>query len=566
MSETTSHDSVGATAGTDYDAIIVGAGFSGLYELHRLRDELGLSVKVIEKADDVGGTWYWNRYPGARCDSESHIYCYSFDEDILQNWEWSERYPEQPEVLEYLRFAADELDLRRNIEFETEVTSAAFDEDSGTWRISTDDGETVSSQFFVTAVGCLSEPYIPDFEGIESFEGFWTHTGKWPHEPVDFEGKRVAVIGTGATGIQVIPEVAKSDPEHLTVFQRTPNYAVPARNRPLDDDDWELIQSNYDEILQRAHDSGFGFPFEVGQETAADMTMEEVEEALEPRWQEGGFRFLLAFEDLLVNEETNEKVSEFLRGKIRETVDDPELAEKLAPKDHYYATKRPPLHTDYYETYNRDNVSLVDVTENPIERITPDGVQTADGHHDFDMIIYATGFDAMTGTLLQMDIEGRDGLTLEEKWEDGPQTYLGLTLHGFPNMFTITGPQSPSVLSNMPVSIEHHVEWVSDTIEHLVDNDIQLIEPTKAAEEAWTAHNRQVAESTLYTTVDSWYMNENIPDKPTVFTPYPGGVDLYHDTILEVAEKGYEGFELTESVQQLGQEGEQPQLSVMKGD
>jgi cyclohexanone monooxygenase len=566
MSETTSHDSVGATAGTDYDAIIVGAGFSGLYELHRLRDELGLSVKVIEKADDVGGTWYWNRYPGARCDSESHIYCYSFDEDILQNWEWSERYPEQPEVLEYLRFAADELDLRRNIEFETEVTSAAFDEDSGTWRISTDDGETVSSKFFVTAVGCLSEPYIPDFEGIESFDGFWTHTGKWPHEPVDFEGKRVAVIGTGATGIQVIPEVAKSDPEHLTVFQRTPNYAVPARNRPLDDDDWELIQSNYDEILQRAHDSGFGFPFEVGQETAADMTMEEVEEALEPRWQEGGFRFLLAFEDLLVNEETNEKVSEFLRGKICETVDDPELAEKLAPKDHYYATKRPPLHTDYYETYNRDNVSLVDVTENPIERITPDGVQTADGHHDFDMIIYATGFDAMTGTLLQMDIEGRDGLTLEEKWEDGPQTYLGLTLHGFPNMFTITGPQSPSVLSNMPVSIEHHVEWVSDTIEHLVDNDIQLIEPTKAAEEAWTTHNRQVAESTLYTTVDSWYMNENIPDKPTVFTPYPGGVDLYHDTILEVAEKGYEGFELTESVKELGREGEQPQLSVMKGD
>jgi cation diffusion facilitator CzcD-associated flavoprotein CzcO len=275
---------------------------------------------------------------------------------------------------------------------------------------------------------------------------------------------------------------------------------------------------------------------------------------------------MLAFEDLVFNPETNEKVSQFIRDKVRETVDDPELAEKLVPKDHYYATKRPPLHTDYYETYNRDNVSLVDVTENPIERITPDGVQTADGHHDFDMIIYATGFDAMTGTLLQMDIEGRDGLTLEEKWEDGPQTYLGLTLHGFPNMFTITGPQSPSVLSNMPVSIEHHVEWVSDTIEHLVDNDIQLIEPTKAAEEAWTTHNRQVAESTLYTTVDSWYMNENIPDKPTVFTPYPGGVDLYHDTILEVAEKGYEGFELTESVKELGREGEQPQLSVMKGD
>ncbi len=566
MSETDTHSSTETAENTDYDAVIVGAGFSGLYELHRLRDELGLSVKVIEKADDVGGTWYWNRYPGARCDSESHIYCYSFNEGILEQWEWSERYPEQPEVLEYLRFVADELDLRRNIEFETKVTSAAFDESSGQWEVSTGDGETVTSQFFITAVGCLSKPYIPDFDGIESFEGFWTHTGRWPHEPVDFEDKDVAVIGTGATGIQIVPEIAKSDPEHLTVFQRTPNFAVPARNRTLEDDDWDLIQSNYREILDQAHDSGFGMPFSPNRETAEDLTMEEVEEILEPRWQEGGFRFLVAFEDLLQNRETNEKVSEFLRGKIRESIEDPELAEKLVPDGHYYATKRPPLHTDYYETYNRDNVSLVDVTENPIERITPDGIQTADGHHDFDMIIYATGFDAMTGTLLQMDIRGRDGLTLDKKWEHGPQTYLGLTLHGFPNMFTITGPQSPSVLSNMPVSIEHHVEWVSDAIEYLVDNDIQLIEPTKTAEEAWTTHNRQVAESTLYTTVDSWYMNENIPDKPTVFTPYPGGVDLYHDIILEAAEKDYEGFDLTASVEDLGRKGDQPQLSVMEGD
>jgi cation diffusion facilitator CzcD-associated flavoprotein CzcO len=566
MSDTISHGSAEAAKETDYDAVIVGAGFSGLYELHRLRDELGLSVKVIEKAGDVGGTWYWNRYPGARCDSESHIYCYSFNDDILEKWEWSERYPEQPEVLEYLRFVADELDLRSNIDFGTEVTSATFDEDSSNWRISTDDSETITSQFFITAVGCLSEPYIPDFDGIESFEGFWTHTGKWPHDPVDFEDNRVAVVGTGATGIQIIPEISKSDPEHLTVFQRTPNYAVPARNRSLDDEDWGLIQENYHEILERAHDSGFGMPFEVGQKTAENLTMKEIEEVLEPRWQEGGFRFLLAFEDLLINKETNEKVSEYLRNKIQESVDDPEIAEKLVPKDHYYATKRPPLHTDYYETYNRDDVSLVDVTENPIERITPSGIQTDNGHHDFDMIIYATGFDAMTGTLLQIDIQGRDGLTLEEKWEDGPQTYLGLSIHGFPNMFTITGPQSPSVLSNMPVSIEHHVDWVANTIEYLTENDIRLIEPTKEAEEAWTTHNRQVAESTLYTTVDSWYMNENIPEKPTVFTPYPGGVDLYHDTILEVAEKEYEGFELTESVQELGREGTKPQLSVMEGD
>ena len=549
---------------TDYDAVVVGAGFSGLYLLHRMRDEMGLSVKVIEKADDVGGTWYWNRYPGARCDSESHIYCYSFNDEILNEWQWSQRYPEQPEVLEYLRFVTDHLDLREDIDFETEVTSATFDEGSGTWEIETDDGSCVKSQFFVTAVGCLSEPYIPEFEGIGSFDGESYHTAEWPHDPVDFTEKHVGIIGTGATGIQVIPEVAK-EAGHLTVFQRTPNYAVPARNRPLDDDDWEEIQRNYDEILEEAHSSAGGFPFKSARETAADLSMEELEEFLEPRWKEGGFRFRTAFEDLVTNPESNEKVSEYLRNRIRETVDDPDLAEKLAPTDHYYGTKRPPLHTDYYETFNRDNVSLVDVRKAPIDRITPDGIQTVDAHYDLDMIIFATGFDAMTGTLLAMDIRGRDGLTLEEKWEDGPKTYLGLAVHGFPNMFTITGPQSPSVLSNMPVSIEHHVEWVTDTIEHLVNQGIQLIEPTEKAEGFWTEHNRLVAEQTLYTTADSWYMNENIPEKPTVFTPYVGGLDTYHDTIAEVAEEGYEGFELAESVRDLDQTGADPQLSVIEG-
>jgi len=566
MSENTTHISDNSGAETDYDAVIVGAGFSGLYQLHKLRDELGLSVKVIEKADDVGGTWYWNRYPGAQCDSESHVYCYSFNDELLEEWEWSERYPSQPEVLEYLRFAAEHLDLRKDIEFGTEVTSAAFDETSGQWEISTDDGSQVTSQFFVTAVGCLSEPWVPDFDGIDSFEGESYHTGTWPHDPVDFTDKKVAVIGTGATGIQVIPEVAKKDIESLTVFQRTPNYAVPARDRPLDEDDWEEIQKNYDEILESAHNSGFGHPFEPAYPTAQDKSMEEVEEILEPRWQEGGFRFMLAFEDLVFNPETNEKVSQFVRDKIRETVDDPELAEKLVPKDHYYATKRPPLHTDYYKTYNEDHVSLVDVTETPIERITSDGIQTSEAHHDFDMIIYATGFDAMTGTLLKMDIRGRDGLTLDEKWEDGPKTYLGLSVHGFPNMFTITGPQSPSVLSNMPVSIEHHVEWVANAIEYFVNNDIRLVEPTKEAEDSWNVHNSEVAQQTLYPTADSWYMNENIEDKPTVFTPYIGGVDNYHNIIQEVAEKGYEGFEMTGSIQDLGRTGEQPNLSIMEGD
>jgi cyclohexanone monooxygenase len=566
MAVNDNHTDVNSVAGTDYDAVIVGAGFSGLYTLHRLRDKLGLDVKVIEKADDVGGTWYWNRYPGARCDSESHVYCYSFNDEILEEWQWSERYPRQPEVLEYLRFVSEKLDLRRDIEFGTEVTSAAFDDDAGTWQVSTDDGETISSQFFITAVGCLSEPYVPDFDAMDSFEGELYHSAKWPHDPVEFEDKRIAVIGTGASGIQIIPEVAKKDIEHLTVFQRTPNYAVPARNRPLDDEDWEEIQANYDEILQAAHRNGFGHPFDFGRETAADLTMEEVEEWLEPRWQEGGFRFLLAFEDLVFNDETNEKVSEFLRNKIREAVDDPETAEKLVPTDHYYATKRPPLHTDYYDTYNKDFVDLVDVTEDPIERFTPEGIRTSAGDHEFDMIILATGFDAMTGTLLQMDIRGRDGLTLDEKWSDGPKTYLGLGIHGFPNMFTITGPQSPSVLSNMPVSIEHHVEWISEAIEHFVDEGVELVEATKEAEEAWTAHNREVADQTLYPTANSWYMNENIPDKPRIFTPYIGGVDVYHDTITEVAEKGYEGFDLSESVSDLGRRGTSPKLSVMEGD
>jgi cyclohexanone monooxygenase len=565
MTVTDSHTEVTNTEDTEYDAVVVGAGFSGLYQLHRLRDELGLSVKVIEKADDVGGTWYWNRYPGARCDSESHIYCYSFDETIMEEWQWSERYPEQPEVLEYLRFVADHLDLRRDIEFGTEVTAARFDEDAGVWRVETDDGGAVTTRFFISAVGCLSTPYVPEFDGLEEYEGETYHTAKWPHEPVEFGEKRVAVIGTGASGIQVIPEVAKADVEQLTVFQRTPNYAVPARNRQLDDETWAEIQRNYEEIMEKTHDSGFGFPFDSERFTAEDLTMEEVEEILDPRWEEGGWRFLVAFEDLIVNSETNEKVSQYLREKIREAVDDPDTADRLVPTDHYYGTKRPPLHTDYYDTFNEDHVSLVDVKRNPIGRFTPTGVETEDGAlREFDVVIFATGFDAMTGSLVRLNVEGRDGLSLEEKWADGPTNYLGLGVHGFPNLFTITGPQSPSVLSNMPVPIEHHVEWISDVIATLIDEGTPYIEPTKAAEDAWTEHNTDLAEETLYTTVDSWYMNENIPEKPTVFTPYPGGVDLYHSTIREVERMGYEGFTLASTTDDLGQQGSEPGLTVFE--
>ena len=528
----------------DVDALIVGAGFSGLYMCHRLRD-LGLSVRIVEKADDVGGTWYWNRYPGARCDSESHIYCYSFDDDLLAEWEWTERYPEQPEILEYLRFAADHLDLRPHIRFETEVTGARFDADSGTWAVSTDDGDTVTAQFFITAVGCLSHPFVPEFDGLADFEGERYHTARWPHDGVDLDGRRVGVVGTGSTGIQLIPRVAERA-VHLTVFQRTPNYAVPARNRPLDQERYAEIRANYDEIWDHARGQSMGMPIDYEHEAPLDLSPEEMEAALEKRWQQGGFYFLRTFETTLLDEETNEVVSEFIREKIRETVDDPAVAETLVPTDHPYGTKRPPMdYDDYYGTYNRDDVRLVDVTESPIERVTADGIQTGDGVVPLDTLIFATGFDAMTGAILAMDIEGRDGLRLEEKWDAGPRTYLGLGVHGFPNLFTITGPQSPSVLTNMPVAIEQHVEWIADCIEYLQAHGYGVIEATESAEAEWVAHTNEVAEETLLTEADSWYRGANVPDKPTIFTPYPGGLDIYGLHCAEVAENGYEGFALS---------------------
>lgn len=535
-----------STAQTDVDAVIVGAGFSGLYLLYRLR-ELGLDVRVYEKADDVGGTWYWNRYPGARCDSESHIYCYSFSDELLDEWEWSERYPEQPEILEYLRFAADRLDLRRDIRFNTEVETATFDEVDGTWTIETGDGSQVRTQFFITAVGCLSKPFIPDFDGIETFEGEWYHTGKWPHEPVDFDGNHVGVIGTGSSGIQLIPEVAEAA-EHLTVFQRTPNYAVDANNRPLDSERYEEIRNNYDEIWQNARRSSSGMPFDRVDVSPEELSDEERTDILEERWQQGGFRFTRTFENLLTDETVNEAVAEFIRSKIRERVDDPELAETLVPTDHPYAAKRPPMnYNEYYRTYNRDDVTLVDVREAPIEELTRTGIRTQTDHYELDSIVFATGFDAMTGALLEMDIRGRDEIRLEDKWGDGPRTYLGLTVSGFPNMFTVTGPQSPSVLTNMPVSIEYHVEWISDCIEHVLEGGDRFVEPTAEAEAEWVAHTNEVAKETLWADVDSWYRGANVPGKPEIFLPYPGGQDVYRDYCTEVAENEYQGLSIFDS-------------------
>jgi cation diffusion facilitator CzcD-associated flavoprotein CzcO len=539
------HTPVDDRPAVDVDAVVVGAGFSGLYMLHRLR-ELGLSVRVYEKADGVGGTWYWNRYPGARCDSESHIYCYSFDDELLAEWEWTERYPEQPEILAYLQFAADHLELRRDIEFETEIAAASFDEESGTWTVETADGESTRTRFFISAVGCLSEPFMPDFDGLDDFDGEWYHTSRWPEGGVDLAGKRVGVIGTGSTGIQTIPEIAERA-GHLTVFQRTPNYAVPARNRPLDDEEYEEIRANYDDIWERARNSRLGMPFDSEENSARRLSGEEIREILERRWQQGGFRFLHAFEPghILSNAETNEIVSEFIREKIREKVEDPETAEKLAPTGHPYGAKRPPMdYNDYYGTYNREDVELVDVDAAPITEFTADGIRTADGHYELDIVIFATGFDAMTGAHLAMDITGRDGLTLDEKWSAGPRTYLGLGACGFPNLFTITGPQSPSVLTNMPMAIEQHVEWVADCIEHMDVEGYRCIEPTEEAESQWVSQTNMLADQMLFSEADSWYRGENVPDKPTVFTPFPGGLEMYRDICERVAEDDYDGFEL----------------------
>lgn len=529
--------------GTDYDAIIVGAGFAGVYMAHKLRDELGLSIKVIEKADDVGGTWYHNSYPGARCDSDSWLYCYSFSDEIIEEWEWSERYPHQPEIQEYIRFSAEKLDLLNDIEFNTEVTSAVYDDETTTWTIATADGMELSTQFFIPAVGNLSKPYLPDFDGLESFEGKWYHTSNWPNEDVDLSDEHIGLIGTGSTGIQIMPRLAQRG-KHLTVFQRTPNFAVPARNRQLEDEEWEMIRRNYDELWEDARNSDGGLGWEFYYETADGLSDEEITEALEERWNEGG-PLLKVFGDALINEETNEAVCEFIRSKIREQVDDPELAEKLCPTDHPYAAKRPPLgYNGYYETYNRDDVELVDVDSNPIKEITSNGVQTTDSHYNLDFIVYATGFDAVTGTLESLHIRGQGGRKLEEKWNAGPRTYLGIATSDFPNMFMVTGPQSPSVLTNMTVAIQQHVEWISECIQHMLNNGYQIIEATEGAEEEWITHNDEVASSTLYGQADSWYRGDNIPGKESTFMLYPGGINAYQDKITEVAEEEYEGFNL----------------------
>ncbi len=529
-----------------FDALIIGAGFSGLYQLHCLRDRLGLRVRLLEAGDGVGGTWYWNRYPGARCDSESHSYAYYFSDELLQEWSWSERYPGQPEILRYLNYVTDRFELRRDIRFGARVTAADYDAAANRWQVRTEAGERYDAKFLITAVGCLSAANIPDIPGLDRFAGVWHHTGRWPHQGVDFTGKRVGMIGTGSTGIQAAPVIAQTA-AHLTVFQRTANYSIPARNAPLTEEFKRWAKENTAEIKRAMHATPNGHPFAICDRSAHDVTPDERRAIYQAGWEKGGLQFRAAFRDLLIDKAANDTAADFIRQKIREVVKDPATAAKLADIDHPFATKRPPIDTGYFETFNRDNVSLVDVRATPIECITGDGIQTRDGaEHRLDVIVFATGFDAMTGPLLRMNIRGRDGLSLRQAWQAGPRTYLGLQAAGFPNLFTITGPGSPSVLCNMPVAIEQHVEWITACIADMRRHGFERIEPTPEAVDRWVAHVNEAANATLLPQAKhSWYLGANIPGKPRVFMPYPGGMARYRETCAAVAVNGYAGFALS---------------------
>jgi cyclohexanone monooxygenase len=532
---------VEARSASEFDVVIIGAGFAGMYMLFKAR-EMGLSTRVFEAANGVGGTWYWNRYPGARCDTESMQYSYQFSDALQQEWEWTERFATQPEILSYANHVADRFDLRRDIQFNARVTSAVFAEATGKWTIETDDGIRVLASFCVAAMGCLSAIYQPDIKGLESFEGASYHTGQWPHDGVDFTGMRVGIIGTGSSAIQAIPHIAKQATE-LVVFQRTPNYMVPAHNGPLDKEYQQRTKANYAELRRAAKQNRIGTLIEMNQMSALDATPEERQREYARRWQQGGFAFLGAYRDLVSDREANDTATEFIRAEIRKIVKDPKVAERLSPR-YAIGCKRLCVDIDYWETFNRPNVTLVDVSEVPIESITPSGVKIGDREYALDGIVFATGFDAMTGALLNVDIRGRDGLALREKWTDGPRTYLGLGVADFPNLFIVTGPGSPSELTNMIPTIEHHVEWITDCIGYLRARGLKQIVPSADAEEAWVNHVREVAGASLRGTCNSWYLGANVPGKPRVYLPYAGGFPVYVKKCDEVAAKGYEGFEL----------------------
>jgi cyclohexanone monooxygenase len=533
--------------GESCDVVVVGAGFAGMYMLYRLRG-LGFSVRVYEQGSGVGGTWYWNRYPGARCDVESMQYSYSFSDELQQQWDWSERYASQPEILRYANHVADRFDLRPHMQFNTTVQSCTFDEKTNSWSVTTSKGEIASAKFLVLATGCLSNARKPYIRGLDGFEGAVYHTGNWPHEPVDFTGLRVGIIGTGSSGIQSVPVIA-GQARHLTVFQRTPNYSIPARNAPLSAEDRAAFRKIYPEVRRFAREEAKnGIYTEVPDRGALDDGDIGRRARYEARWQHGGLTFMSVYNNLALDKAANDTAADFVRGKIAETVKDPACAKLLQPTTYPIGTKRICIDTDYFETFNRPNVTLVDIRSNPIEEILPSAVRAGGKDYEIDALVLATGFDAMTGSVAKIDIRGRGGRSLNQKWAEGPKTYLGLMSAGFPNLFIITGPGSPSVLSNMMVSIEQHVDWIADCLAFMRDRGLAIMEAEQRAEEEWVAHVNEVANATLYPQANSWYMGANIPGKPRIFMPYIGGVGTYRQICNEVAAKGYQGFAMTAAV------------------
>lgn len=533
------------TRGANVDAVVVGAGFGGLYTLHRLR-QLGFSVQAFEAAEGVGGTWYWNRYPGARCDVESLQYSYSFSPELDEEWHWTERYATQPEILRYLNHVADRFSLRPHIRFNTRVRAATFDERDQVWLIETQQGDRLRARFFILASGCLSVPRLPELPGIERFKGRILQTAKWPHDGVNFSGQRVGVVGTGSSGIQSIPVIARQAGQ-LVVFQRTPSFSVPARNGPIDPDYLRRFKANAAQLRvgARASFGGFAPTGEGDPPPALSVSAEERQRRYEQNWTRGGLEFMTTFIDLFFDRKANDTAVEFLHDKIRSTVTNPAVAERLLPRSYPAFAKRLCVDTDYFETYNRPNVTLVDIREHPILELTETGLRTDSAHYELDSLIFATGFDAVTGAALAIDIRGRSGISLCDHWSSGPRTYLGLAVAGFPNLFLVTGPGSPSVLSNMVLSIEQHVDWIANCLSFLRSNALHTIEATEAAESEWITHVASLGDATLFTQAHSWYVGANVPNKPRVFLAYFGGVGTYRQKCDEISSTHYTGFTCT---------------------
>nr|WP_271209131.1 alpha/beta hydrolase fold domain-containing protein [Rhodococcus wratislaviensis] len=551
---------------TRHDVIVIGAGFAGIYAVHKLRDQLGLDVRAFDAAGGVGGTWYWNRYPGARVDIAGVHYSYSFDEELQQQWHWTERYPSQPEILSYLEYVADRYDIRRSVTFDTRITRVDWDDDADLWVVSTDRGTRHSARFLVSGSGTLSVPKAPEIRGIESFSGRTLVTANW-REDMDLSGKRVGVIGTGASGIQVITEVAKVA-KSLTVFQRTPNYATPINNYPTDPQEEAAEKAAYAELRSASRNHMFGLPYSEVQPSALTVTAEERRAVYDDRWARGGFRLIMdSFADLLLDQAANDTVSEYIRDRIRDRVSDPATAELLTPTTYPYGTKRPPLENSYYETFNRDSVSLVDVSANPIDSAVPQGIRLADGTvHELDVLILAMGFDALTGPLLSLNVTGRGGVRLVDAWKEGPETYLGLTSSGFPNMFMITGPQSPAVVYTVPLAIEDHVDFIADMITYMDEHGHYLFEATEQAQSQWDAETTAIGNATLIAqSNNSWFVGANVPGKPRKVLLYLGGVPRYRAICANVQNNDYRGFRFAGTSSDLDTSSHAPALdpSVM---